>query len=165
MSNASTADTLRSFRNYLGAAFTDATAPWDIFQSQFKYELQSDGMSWSANAALTTTVTAVKTSAAKLYAVVVCSGTAIPGNSAGTAASNTAFVQVFNVATGSVTLATTAPDHVVKCPANECVVHMVHSAGSANLYGTAISIAATTTSKGNTALSAADLPSVFLVYA
>lgn len=156
MSNASTADTLRSFQNYLGAAFTDATKPWDVFQSMFKYETQSDGMTWTALASVTNTAQAVKAAAGKVYMVIIVSPTA---------ATNGVFVQVYNTAFGGVVVGTTAERFDLFCPATETMCYAFHTAGSANLFGTAISAACTTAAHGATAPAAADLPTVYVLSA
>lgn len=124
-------------------------APW--------FEMAGDGLTRSVTSALSTTVTAVKASAGNLYALVLISGS--------TAAAD-AYLQVFNVASGSVTLGTTAPDLVLKVPAAETTVYLcVPGDDDNNLFDTAISIAATTTHDGNTALAAASRPTVIALYA
>lgn len=162
MANVQTAAQIRAFLPYKAAAVTDA-CNGPIEYAQDRYESVSDGMALSINGSLSTTVTSVKASAGKVYLVIVESGTAILGTT--TTASNAAYVQIFNVASGSVTLGTTSPDMVIKCPANEAVAISVESGGSANIFGTAISVAAATTGKGNTALATADLPNVTIKYA
>lgn len=162
MTNVQTAAQLRAALPYKLAAATDSMGG-PVEHMQDRYEMASDGLTLSINGALSTTVTAVKASAGKVYMVIVESGTAILGTA--TAASNPAYVQLFNVAAGGVTLGTTSPDLVVKCPANGCAVARYDNGGDATLFGTAISVAAATTGKGNTALATADLPNVTIKYA
>jgi hypothetical protein len=86
---------------------------------------------------ITNTVTSVKSSAGQLYGWHLYN----PNASA-------AYVQIFNLATGSVTLGTTGPTMALTLPAN--------SGATMNLpqgipFGTAISIAVTTTRTGSTA--------------
>jgi hypothetical protein len=58
------------------------------------------------------------------------------------------FVQVFNLATGSVTLGTSTPDWEIPCAASTyCAAGIPPTVGAA--FGTAISIAATTLEKGS----------------
>lgn len=124
-------------------------APW--------FEHQGDALERSVTASLSTTVTAVKASAGNVYALVIISPAAAAAD---------AYVQVFNVAAASVTLGTTAPDLVLKCPAAETAVFLhVPGDDDNNLFDTAISIAATTTHDGLTALATASLPTVWVLYA
>lgn len=82
------------------------------------------------------TATALKASAGQLYSLVLAN----PNASA-------VWVQLFNKATGSVTLGTTAPDWSVMVPAGGVVVWN-NDLGLA--FGTAISFACTTTRAGAT---------------
>jgi len=112
---------------------TANTTPWLTTQTP----ATSGGLSVSFTGALSTTVTSVKSSAGQLYGWFI-----------GNPNASIAYVQIFNTASGSVTLGTTAPIMSLMIPAS----------GSANVeynngiaYGTAISIAATTTYNGSTA--------------
>lgn len=154
MSNIITFQNLEAPAPYRGMAVSDFLA--NIREMAGKYEFSSDALALSGPVVLSTTVQSAKSSAGRLYAVQVVSPSG---------ASNPAYVQVFNVASGGVTLGTTSPDMVVKCPAGETVVMELFSAGSANVFGTAISYAAATTGKGNSALASADQPTVTLLYA
>lgn len=124
-------------------------APW--------FEHQGDALERHVTASLTTTVTQVTDSAAHFYAIVIISPAAAAAD---------AYVQVFNVDDTDVTLGTTAPDLVFKCPAAETAVFLhVPGNDANNLFDTGMSIAATTTHDGNTALATASLPTVWLLYA
>jgi hypothetical protein len=124
-------------------------APW--------FEHQADNLERHVTASLTTTVTEVTDSAANFYAIVIISPAAAGAD---------AFVQMFNVDDTGVTLGTTAPDLVFKCPAGETAVFLhVPGHDSDNLFDAGMSIAATTTHDGNTALAAASLPTVWILYA
>jgi len=155
MSNASTLEQMDAAAQYEPEGVARATrflkqyAPW--------FEQQNDGLTRSVTSPLSTTVTAVKASAGNLYAVYIKSGAS---------ATQDAYVQLFNVASGSVTLGTTAPDMVLKVPATEAAVYLaVPGDDDNNLFDTAISIAATTTHDGNTALNSASQPTVWVLYA
>jgi hypothetical protein len=57
-----------------------------------------------------------------------------------------AYVKLFNVAQGSVTLGTTAPDEIVYVPANQKITHIFFTgAVIGKTFGTALSAAAVTT--------------------
>lgn len=86
---------------------------------------------------LAATVTAVKTSAGTLYGVQVL-------NNQG----STAFIQIFNVAAGSVILATTTPDLEFQVGALASATMDLPSVGVQ--FTTAISVASTTTEGGST---------------
>lgn len=97
----------------------------------------SGGLSTYFNNALSTTVSAVKALAGRLYNLQVQNPN-----------SSDAWVQVFDLATGSVTLGTTTPKKALFIPAlGESVFDWDNGVG----FATAISVAATTTSTGNTA--------------
>ena len=75
------------------------------------------------------------------------------------------FLQIFNVASGSVTLGTTLPDVIVPVPAGETGRTMHGRAEFQGIHGgldmaTAISYAVTTTATGSTAPDAGDEPNV-----
>jgi len=162
MSNVTTAAQIRNFLSYKQAAVTDSVnGPMEY--SQDRYEQTSDAMALSITGALSTTVTAVKATAGKVYWIIVESGTAISATT--TAATLSVYVQLFNATTGNVTLATTSPDMVVWCPANGTASVRVDTGGDATLFATAISIAATTTGKGNTAPATVNMPNVTVKYA
>lgn len=131
------------------AAMLKRYAPW--------FEMAGDGLTRSVTSALTTTATAVKASAGNLYAIALISGSSAAAD---------AYVQVYNVASGSVSVGTTAPDLVLKVPATETAVYLcVPGDDDNNLFDTAISIAATTTHDGSGALAAASRPTVIALYA
>lgn len=118
---------------------TPNTTPWLVSLSP------STSGGWSTAAyngtggspALTNTVVAVKASAGQFGGYMFYNSN-----------SSAVYIQVFNAATGSVTLGTTNPTYVIPLPAN----------GAANVefangiaHGTAISVAVTTTASGSTA--------------
>jgi len=79
---------------------------------------------------------AVKASSALIYSISV-------NNSANGSAS---YLKLFNVASGSVTLGTTAPDYVVYAPASSIVVVNFFTSSSPGLtFGTALTAACVTT--------------------
>ena len=79
---------------------------------------------------------AIKASSAKLYYVIV-------DNSANVAAS---YVKLFNVASGSVILGTTAPDEIIYVPASSVVTHMLFTAAApGKTFATALTAACVTT--------------------
>jgi hypothetical protein len=84
------------------------------------------------------TVTAIKASAGQLYNIQVSN----------TQAATACYIQLFNTATGSVTLGTTSPVSEYFVPASTTIQIPYGDIG--NAYGTAISIASTTTDKGAT---------------
>lgn len=92
------------------------------------------GLSKTTKRDLAGTVQAIKASAGALYAVQVVNNQAA-----------TAFIQIFDVAAGSVTLGTTNPDFEFQVPANQSVQIMLYDGLPC---GTAISVASTTTEKG-----------------
>jgi hypothetical protein len=66
--------------------------------------------------------------------------------------SGIAYIQIFNVVSGSVTLGTTTPTYVIPIPASASA-NVEFTNGIA--HGTAISAAVTTTATGSTALATA----------
>jgi len=104
-----------------------------------------EGSMWTAktSSALTNTAVAVKTTAG-ILGIAYCYN---PN-------STVAYVQVFNVATGSVTVGTTAPTFFFAIPATS-IGGFGFGGGSGLYFSTAISIAATTTSTGGSAPSTA----------
>jgi hypothetical protein len=101
----------------------------------------SGGLGLPFSALVSNTATAVKTSAGQVY-----------GWSIGSAANSApAYVQVFNKATGSVTLGSTTPDWVIEVPAGAGSNMPVGPIALA-AHGTAITIAVTSTRTGSTAV-------------
>jgi hypothetical protein len=101
----------------------------------------SGGLGLPFSALVSNTATAVKTSAGQVY-----------GWSIGNAANaSPVYVQLFNKATGSVTLGTTAPDWVIEVPANGGS-NMPPNVLALAAHGTAITIAVTSTRTGSTAV-------------
>jgi hypothetical protein len=155
MSNVQAFEKLENAASYKGEGVGRAVrllkryAPW--------FEAQGDGLATVVTNPLSTTVTAVETGAGNLYAVFVISPAA---------ATQDAYVQMFNTASGSVTLGTTDPIDVIACPAGKVRVAMfVPGDDDDDLYSSAISHAATTTFDGNTALGAASQPEVWVLSA
>lgn len=106
---------------------------------------------------LTNVAQAVDAGAGHVYALIILSPTAAVADCS---------VQVFNVAFGSVTVGTTAPTDVFRCPAGKARA-VLFSPGHDHddLYDTGISVAATTTHDGGTALAAASLPDIIVISA
>jgi hypothetical protein len=81
------------------------------------------------------------------------------------------YIQMWNTASGSVTIGTTAPTHVIQVPAGNAITplaeHTIIYAGPKGgmVFGTALSIACTTTHDGSTAPDAGDRPHVTVDYA
>jgi hypothetical protein len=98
---------------------------------------KTSGGTSTYSGSLTNTVTAVKASAGQIYGYQFFNGTAA-----------TAYVQLFDIATGSVTLGTTAPKLSIGIPAGGSFM-LSHENGVQ--YATAISVACTTTRAGLTA--------------
>lgn len=97
----------------------------------------TSGGTLTYDGAVTTTVVSVKSSAGQLYGYHI-------GNSNTTAC----YLQMFNVASGSVTLGTTTPTRSLFIPASFGAARTLNPGAA---FGTAISIAATTTRAGSTA--------------
>lgn len=116
-----------------GVAVSQQSSPW-VSSLQ---PATSGGWSISSQTALTNTVVAAKASAGQ-----------VGGHMFYNPNSSVSYIQVFNVASGSVTLGTTAPTMVVPIPPG-AAANVEWANGIA--YGTAISFAATTTATGNTA--------------
>lgn len=138
---------------FMGQAVSDFLD--NIREMAGKYEFQSDGLALSQNALLSNTAVAVKASAGKVYAVVVVSPPA---------AALGCLVQVYNVAAAGVVVGTTVPLDLGFCAAGETTVKEIFSAGSANRYTTAISVAATAAGSLSAAVAAANQPYVVLLY-
>lgn len=82
-------------------------------------------------------VDAIKGSSARVYSIVI-------DNSANGGAAS--YVKLFNVAAGSVTLGTTAPDEIILVPAGAIItVNYITSATPGKVFGTALSAACVTT--------------------
>lgn len=103
--------------------------------------LSSVGLTVFSNQALTNTVTAVKTSAARMHQYDFYNP-----NATGV------WIQLFNLATGSVTLGTTAPTRTIYLPATS---GRDWSSSFSDSWSTALTIACTTTNTGSTAPSSA----------
>jgi hypothetical protein len=87
--------------------------------------------------AMGSTVDAVKASSALVFSVLV-------DNSANGGAAS--YVKLWNVASGSVTVGTTAPDEVIYVPAGARITHVFYtSAAVGKTFGTALSAACVTT--------------------
>lgn len=99
----------------------------------------SGGLSTNLQSALSTTVVAVDASAGQLYELYCYNPNGVVG-----------FVQLFDAATGSVTLGTTTPKLSYGIPATNASGFTLSLVGVQ--FSTAISAAATTTATGNTAL-------------
>lgn len=97
------------------------------------------GWSTVVTSALSTTVTAIKSSAGQIGELYCYNSNASVG-----------YVQIFNVVSGSVTLGTTAPARIYGIPATNAGGIAMSIVGIQ--FSTAISYAATTTPTGNTAL-------------
>lgn len=107
------------------------------------------GLTTFGNTALSSTKTQVKASAGKLYGWMIHNPSAA-----------TVFIQVWDLASGSITVGTTTPTYVIPIPAG----------ASANVFGergithsTAINVAATTTATGSTAPATAAVVSLFYI--
>jgi hypothetical protein len=116
-----------------GVAVSQQSSPW-VSSLQ---PATSGGWSISSQTALTNTVVAAKASAGQ-----------VGGHMFYNPNSSVSYIQVFNVASGSVTLGTTAPTLVIPLPAG-AAANVEWANGIA--FGAAISFAATTTATGNTA--------------
>lgn len=101
----------------------------------------SAGLSTNFQAALTNTAVAVDANPGQLYELYCYNSNAAVG-----------FVQLFDLATGSVTLGTTTPKLSYGIPATNASGFTVSLVGTQ--FSTAISAAATTTATGSTALGA-----------
>lgn len=155
MSNVQTMYALEAAAAYQGegaaqaVAFLKKYAPW--------FEMQGDGLTRHVSSALTATATQITDSAANLYAVFIFS----PSGAAADV-----YIQLFNADDTDVTLGTTAPDLVYKCPAAETAVYLcVPGDDNNDLFSAGLSMAATTTHDGNTSVAAASRPTVWVLYA
>lgn len=107
------------------------------------------GLTAFSNTALSNTKTAVKASAGKVYGWMVHNPSAA-----------TAFIQVWNVAIGSITVGTTAPTWTIPLPAGASA--NVMSARGVT-HSTEINVAATTTATGSTAPATALVVTIFYI--
>jgi hypothetical protein len=94
------------------------------------------GESIYTDTALGTTIDAVKASSATLYNILIDN----------TLNTNPSYVKLFNLASGSVTLGTTAPDEVIYIPASTKITQVYFSAATpGKIFATALSMACVTT--------------------
>lgn len=155
MSNPTTMYELECAAQYEPEGFARAVefikryAPW--------FEHQGDSLERVVASPLSTTVTQISDSASNCYAVFVKSGSS---------ATQDCYVQLFNVDDTDVTLGTTAPDMVLKVSATKSQVFLIVPGHDAkDTFATGLSMAATTTHDGNTALATASQPTVWVVSA
>ena len=88
-----------------------------------------------SSSAMGATVEGIKASSAKVFSVIV-------DNSLNNAAT---YVKLWNLASGSVVLGTTAPDEIIYVPASVIVTHVLYTGASQGKnFGTALSAAAVT---------------------
>jgi len=88
-----------------------------------------------SSSAMGSTVEGIKASSAKVFSIIV-------DNSLNNAAT---YVKLWNVASGSVVIGTTAPDEIVYVPANAIVTQVLYTGASqGKTFGTALSAAAVT---------------------
>lgn len=89
------------------------------------------------DSAMGATVDAVKASSASLYSISV--------NNTGNASS--VYVKLYNLASGSVTVGTTAPDEILYVPASSIITQNYFTSGATpgKTFGTALSAACVTT--------------------
>lgn len=116
----------------------------------------SDGLAYYYSNALTTTAVAIKASAGKVYGVYLQSAGAI------------AYVSLWNVAQGSVTVGTTSQQFALGVTAtsghdNYALMSGASGNGTSPLWNTAITAAVATTVTGSSAV--ATLPTVVIAYA
>ena len=87
------------------------------------------------SSAMGSTVEGIKASSAKVFSIII-------DNSLNNAAT---YVKLWNVASGSVVLGTTAPDDIILVPANAVVTEVYYTGASqGKTFGTALSAAAVT---------------------
>lgn len=151
MTNVVTFQNLEAPAPYQGQAVSDFLD--NVREMAGKYEFVSDALALSVSALLSTTDTDVKTSAGKVYAVEIVSPSAATAG---------VTVQVFN--TNAPNLGTTVPLDLTFCPAGETVVMELFSAGSANRYTSAISVACTQAASFSAAPATANQPTVYVLY-
>lgn len=128
--------TAGSSGDYQGAAFTAQGAQWATLTPS-----TTGGWSVNSQTGLTNTKVAVKASAGTFGGYYLYN----PNASA-------AYIQIFDVASGSVTLGSTTPTYVIALPASAAA--NLEIANGVN-HTTAITLAATTTATGSTALGSA----------
>ncbi len=89
-----------------------------------------------SSSAMGATVEGIKASSAKVFSVIV-------DNSLNNAAT---YVKLWNLASGSVVIGTTAPDEIIYVPASAIITHVLYTGASqGKTFGTALSAAAVTT--------------------
>ena len=127
----------------------------------------ADGLTYFRSNAVTNAPTAVKTSAGKIYAIII--------EGADTAASGTGgsgVLQIFDMGAGSVNLATNSSNGKQNRAVDtlgfvtgmtRCFTFDPAAVDNTSLYGSAITVAVTTSAFGATAV--ASLPTVTIVYA
>lgn len=109
-----------------------------------------------SSSAMGSTVEGIKASSAKVFSIIV-------DNSLNNAAT---YVKLWNVASGSVVVGTTAPDEIIYVPASAIITHVLYTGASqGKTFGTALSAAAVTTggTSGTTAPSSATVVTVNFV--
>lgn len=155
MANVDTLEQLEAAAQYEPEGFVRAAqllkryAPW--------FEHKADSLERVVASPLSTTVTQISDSASNLYAVFVKSPSA---------ATQDCYVQIFNVDDTDVTLNVTLPDMVFKVSATKSQVFLIVPGHDAkDTFATGLSMAATTTHDGNTALGAASQPTVWVISA
>jgi hypothetical protein len=102
------------------------------------------GLSQYTDTSITNATDAVKASSAVLYSVLI-------DNSANAGAAS--YVKLYNVASGSVTVGTTAPDEIIYVPQGVVVTHFLYTgAVPGKTFGTALTACCVTTggTAGNT---------------
>ena len=152
MSNVITLNNLRNQIPYLG----DGLRQWTDALGRFlpTATISSDALSLYVASDLTTTAVAVKASAGKVHGVFMQSTGAV------------AYLSLWNVAQGSVTVGTTSQDFALGVGATSGLTSVAYLVGSANgtapLWATAITAAISTTARGVAA--PANLPIVIIAY-
>lgn len=150
MPNVATLFRLKNMASYEGDGVWEALR--DIELTAGAREAVGDDLDLSAFEALTTTVQNVSAGASNFYLILIKSPSG---------ASNDCFIQVFNSAAADVTLGTTGARWAFHCPSTSTRVFRVYPNQN---FATRLSIAATTTAAGSSALAAADRPNVFVLH-
>lgn len=135
------ADLKGRLMTYLGTAL-DSTN--DSVRAMAAASATVGGADRYQNTALTNTVVSVKASAGNIY-----------GLRSYNSGASYVYIQIFDVASGSVTLGTTTPNESIPVP-NAGIYDIVHAAAPVT-HSTAISVAATATATGNGAPAATQL--------
>jgi hypothetical protein len=155
MPNVSALEQLEAAAQYEPEGFARAVAMLKKYAPWFEH--QSDSLARVVASPLTTTVTQISDSASNLYAVFIKSGSS---------ATQDCYVQVFNVDDTDVVLGTTAPNMVFEVSATKSQVFLIVPGNDAKgTFATGLSMAATTTHDGNTALATASRPTVWVLSA